>query len=168
MKKLFLCLLLIVLFSYPAIAGTINDKPIYVEGEVIVLMKAPPYEENISVDAYSQLLLEQAEALAKKYGLECLCDPLTTIAIVTGKNIFVLRSENKSTEELVEELVKELSSDPDVISVQPNYIYQKTPEPKNGGGCNNKYGNNLLLLSGLMLLATNRKEYSRKLRCNKQ
>ena len=148
LKKSFLCLLLIVLFSNPAIAGTINDKPIYVEGEVIVLMTAPPYEGKISKDAYSQLLLEQAEALARKYGLECLCGPLTTIAIISGKNIFTLRSENKSTDELIEEI----SPDPDVISVEPNYIYQIPPEPKNdGGGCNIS-GNILLLLISFFVL----------------
>jgi hypothetical protein len=154
MKYVLFFTLLNIFFSCPVFAGTIKDKPIYVEGDVIVILKAPAYEECISMDAYSQLLLDQAETFAKKYGLELFAVPYPEITKGSDKNIFGLRSKDKSTDELI----KELLSDPDVIVVEPSYINHKDPEPKSGGGCNMVYGNNLLLLSGLMTLATNRKK----------
>ena len=153
MKNVLFCTLLTLFFSCPVFAGTIKDNPIYVEGEVMVILRAPAYEKNISMDAYSQLLLDQAETFAKKYGLELFAH-YHVIARYTGKFMFALRSKNKSTDELI----KELSPDPDVISVSPIYIYQEpTPVPKSGGGCNTIYGVSLLLLSGLMPLAINGK-----------
>ena len=145
----------------PVDISYLDLEPVYVEGEVVVLLKAPVYEESISIDEYSQLLLDQAETFAKKYGLKFFGVPLTAIAIVSGKNIINIYSENKSTEQLI----KELSSDPDLISVEPIYMEgdRKEPvtetktEPKSRGGCNAGNASILFFLIGLDLLAINKK-----------
>jgi uncharacterized protein YjdB len=74
--------------------------------------------------AYSQAVTLQAEDFAKKYGLEAR-RTYPAIASSTGMSIIHLRSEYKSTEELI----KELSSVPEVISVSPNYVTYINPPP---------------------------------------
>ena len=153
MKNVLLCTFLIILFSCPAMAGTIGDVPdYYEEGLVLVVLNAPKYEESVGMDAYTQLLLEQAEAFAKKYGLVVLSTN-PGIAKLTGGSIIALRSEDKSTEELI----KELSSDPDVISVSPNHIYYPDPDKSSSGGCNACY-DSIFLIAGVVSLAINRKK----------
>ena len=154
MKNVLICTFLIILFSCPAIAGTIGDVPEYVEGSVFVTLYAPKYEESVGMDVYSQLILEQAEAFAKKYGL-VLDFTTPEKAKLSGNSIIGLSSEDKSTEELI----KELTPDPDVISITPNYI--RTPDPKpdksSSGGCNACY-DSIFLLASVILLALNRKK----------
>ena len=120
MKKYLLCMLLIALFSCPAFADTME----YVEGEVLVVMRAPmsaySSKETSVTSAFSEAVLSQAETFARNFGLEAL-STFPEIANITGKNIVHLRSDNKSTEELLQEL----SPVPSVESVYPNYI--RTP-----------------------------------------
>jgi hypothetical protein len=118
MKKFLLCLSIIVLFSSPVLAAPAE----YAEREVLVLIFAPAYDDYNDMDAYTKTLTDQAEALAKKYGLEAR-NTYPAIAKITGKSIILLRSETKSTEELMEEL----SSDPEIISVEPNFIVSIDP-----------------------------------------
>jgi len=148
MKKfieLSLCLLLFVLFSYSAMAG--NQK--YVEGEVFVEIYAPAFDDYEDMAAYSQAILQQAEVIASKYGLE-LKNTHPEIARASGKSLIILRSENKSTKELM----KEISSDPDVINVSPNHIYEYIePFDEGSGGCNAGMGSTtfIMLVSFVLL-----------------
>jgi len=112
--------MLVILFSCPALA----DAPEYVEGEVLVVLNAPlsaystySITETAGINAYSQAILYQAEAFARDFGLEAL-NTFSEIAVISGKSIIHLRSEHKSTEELIQEL----SSVPYVESVHPNRI----------------------------------------------
>jgi len=147
MKNFLLCLLL-VLFSCPAFAGTL-ERPSYIEGEVLVLMNAPVFSDYDDMSAYSQAVSQQTEAFAKEFDLELMQIIGLETSITTGKITLLLYSEHKSTEELI----RELSSNPNVISVQPNYIRQ-TNDP---WGCNTGYGSILFLLAGLISLAINKK-----------
>jgi len=118
MKKFLFLLLFVVLFSCPATAGTSD----YVKGEVLVVLNAPNASAYsgmgaFSATAYSQAVLNQAEAFASEQGFEAL-NVFSEIAGVSGKNIIRLRSEYMSTDELIQEL----SSVEGVLSVSPNYI----------------------------------------------
>ncbi|MCL1875688.1 MAG: hypothetical protein FWF87_05465 [Synergistaceae bacterium] len=151
MKKILFFMLLIVLFSCPVFAGA-PENPEYAENQVIVSIAAPAFDDYEDMAAYKQALFEQSDAFAKKYGLEVGGEPLSEIAKSTGKNIFLLISENKSTEELMELL----SSDPNVIDVEPNYALHLDPDPE-PIGCNAGYGSILLLLYSLALSTSKRK-----------
>ena len=153
MKKVLLCLFLI-LFSFPAIAGT-PELPEYVEGEVLISITAPAFDDYNDMSAYSLALMQQADAFAKKYGLEIIGNVRSAIARTSGVSIICLRSEYKSTEELI----MELSSDPDVISVQPNGIVSsgppvgpEGPQTPKDSGCNIGYGSILFLIAALISL----------------
>ena len=120
MKKFLLCLLLVVLFSGTTLADTFRSE--YAEGEVLVLIKAPTSLNYYSVmgifstDVYSRSVSDQAERFARSRELEAL-STYPALARNSGESIILLRSRHKSTEELV----RELSSAPDVISVQRNH-----------------------------------------------
>ena len=126
MKKSLFILLFIILFACPGLAET--SRPEYVEGEVLVVLNAPMSSfstQGVSgANAFSQSLLDQAEAFADEYGLEAL-STYSEIASVLGKNIIHLRSEHQSTDELIQEL----SSAPEVESVSPNHITKLTATP---------------------------------------
>ena len=146
MNKFLLCALLIILFSGPALADTL---PNYVEGDVLVSMQAPPFCGNMS--AFTHALQEQAEALAKKHGLGLEVRRIfPEWARSSGMNWIFLRSEHKRTEELI----RELSSDPNVIHVERNYIGGIEPwPPPSSGGCNAGYGSiALLTVLGLLVI----------------
>ena len=145
MKKLLFCVLLTVLFSYPVLADT-SEPPKYTEGDVIVTIAAPAFNDYGDMSAYSEAILQQANAFAIKHGLELRGSTRPEIARTSGISIISLRSENKSTAELI----KELSSDPDVIGAEPNYITPLDPDPT-FGGCNTGYGSISLLLISLVL-----------------
>jgi len=165
MKNLLLCALFILLFSYPASAIDLDND--YVEGEVFVTIQAPPfsyyYYNNMS--AYSQALMDQAEAFASRFGLQ-VKSIYPEMAKNYGVSHILLRSEHKSTQELI----MELSSDPDVIKVTPNHIQYFGPIPPGeeekdndkkdkkdgGGGCNTGYGSVSFLLAVLMSPAINK------------
>jgi subtilisin family serine protease len=124
MKKFtfYISLMLVVFFSCPILAGTIETTPQYVEGEVLIVMEAPSasdYEVMGAFDAvlYSRALSNQTDGFARSRGFEA-DRTFPEIARFSGKNIVKLSSEYKSTAQLI----RELSSDPQVESVQPNYI----------------------------------------------
>ena len=148
MNKFLLCALLIILFSGPALA---EDAPAdYVEGEVIVVMHAPPFCGD--APAYLQVLRNQAEAFAKEFGfaLVSVFDN-ADVAIRTGRSTFLLRSEF----EITEELIKKLSSGLDVISVTRNFYVHHHPLPGNSG-CNVGYGGTALLVIFVLLAITSK------------
>ena len=162
MKKLILYLLLIILFSCPASADTSNHpgkspNPEYVEGEIIVMIYAPAFDDYKDMAAFSKAILLQAEAFASQYELEVRVT-IPELAKLDGRSIICLYSKNKSTEELM----KVLSSDPDVISVQPNYYSYISPPVEENEGCNAGFDIISLLLFGLVLLEINRKNRSIK------
>ena len=157
MKNILLCVLFILLLSYPASA----DNPDYVEGDVLVSIQAPAFSNYDNMITYSQALMDQAEAFASRFELQIIGGIRPSIAITTGVSIITLRSEYKSTEELI----KELSTDPDVLSVQKNLITYFDPpipgeedkdseEEKNSregsSGCNAGYGSISFLMAALM------------------
>ena len=124
MKKIISFLFMVILFLCPIIADAAyreyNEE--YVEGDVLIVMEAPKasdykimgvFNENL----YSWALSNQTEGFARSRGLEAR-NTYPEIARFSGKNIIKLRSEHKSTAQLM----RELSSDPNVESVQPNYI----------------------------------------------
>ena len=117
MKKLLICMLMIMLVSCPALA----DTPEYVEGEVLVVLDAPMSAFSVagtdSANAFSEALLNQAEALAGEFDLE-VQGTYSEIARISGKNIVHFRSEYQSTEEII----KELSEVPYIVSIAPNGI----------------------------------------------
>ena len=154
MKKLVFYLLLVILFSNTASAGASKypDPPEYVEGEVIAAINAPAFDDYNDMDAYTEAIQLQAEALAGKYGIQ-VQGILPYMAKETGKNIIHLRSETKRTNELM----KELSSDPNVISVEPNYIMKYiNPAEEDNSGCNACMGSISLVFVGFILLAIKR------------
>ena len=146
MRSVLFCVLFI-LFSSPVLAGTQNldaKGEDYIEGEVIVIITALRWSDyEPDYDAFSQAILSQAEAFAAKYGLRVEGHPLYTTAMETGKNIFLLSSEHKSTGRLVREIL----SDPDVIDATPNHIIKFIDDDKDSAGCNVGYGGFLLLLA---------------------
>jgi len=119
LKLSWLCLSLIILLSHPALADTIHQK--YVDGEVLVVIDAPEpseYEEMgvFNANIYSHAISNQAVDFAGSRGLEAR-NTYPEIARYSGKSIIHLRSEHKSTSQLM----RELSSLPNVESIMPNY-----------------------------------------------
>ena len=103
--------------------------PEYVEGEVLVVIEAPAASAysvmgTFSENNYSQALASQAETFASEFGLEAL-NTFPEIANISGKSIIRLRSEHKRAEELLQEL----ASVPDVVSVSLNYIIKLDDPP---------------------------------------
>jgi len=128
MKKLF-CLLLVVLFSCPALANTVDTSKEYAEGEVLVVVAAPVSSDYFvrgvfNENDYLKAISSQAEIFARNRGLKTL-NTYPEMARASGKSIIHLRSDNKTTEELV----KELSFATDVECVQPNYIKKVNLNP---------------------------------------
>ena len=128
MKKFLFCLFLVVLFSCPASADVMLY-PEYVEGDVLVMIYAPAFDDYGDMSAYSQAVLQQAEVFASKFGLE-VRSTFPSIAKSSGKNIISLRSENKTTEEMLLQLL----SAPDVLSADPNYIMSIPEAPPINAG----------------------------------
>ena len=129
MKKfsLHFSLMLIVLFSCHALAETINSN--YVEGEVLVVINAPSETDYLimgafNADAYSSAIINQANGFTRTLGLMAI-NTFPEIARDSGKSIIHIRSENKSTSQLI----RELSSIHGVISVSPNLKYELTQTP---------------------------------------
>jgi hypothetical protein len=109
-------------------SSALTESP-YAEGEVLAVIDAPytPAYSAMGVfnaSAYSQAVSYQAEAFVSKFGLKAF-KTYPKIAEFSGKSIIHIRSEHKSTEELI----KELSSDPYVVYVHPNYIVKLTNVP---------------------------------------
>ena len=96
----------------------------YAEREVIVMINAPSdysVMETFSTNEYSRVISNQAETFGRSRGLE-VRNTYPKLTRNSGISIIHLRSDNKSTDELI----RELSSDPNVVSVQRNY--RMTPD----------------------------------------
>ena len=117
MKK-FILLVLFALLLFASSTFANNDD--YVEGEAIVIINdsytyAP--KEPYALNSYSEAIVFMAESFAESSGLVFM-GAYSGISSVSGTHIVHLKSETKSTEELLQELAGNL----DVKSVQPNYI----------------------------------------------
>ena len=148
-------LLLTILFSSTALADVVSrseyDEPKYVEGEVIVEIEAPLSSDYPTDDAYAKALFDQAEAFASKYGFGFVTT-YPDAARITGKNAILLRSAYKSANEMIQEL----SSDPDVMRVEKNYIGKWTSPADENRGCNVGGSTMLLLLVSFLSTVLNR------------
>jgi hypothetical protein len=110
---------LVVLLGLASVAGASehqggnNDYP---EGEVLVLLKAPVTAESVSAAAFRQALSVSAAGVAASAGAQAVSST-PTIAEVTGKDIVLLRSGEKTTAELLQAL----EGNPAVLAASPNY-----------------------------------------------
>jgi subtilisin family serine protease len=133
MKKILSYLFLVILFLYPAIASASEYRYVtqdYAEGDVIVTINAPLSSDYfimniLNKNLYSQALSSQADVFARKYGFSASNATLSEIARISGKNIIHIRSENKSTEQMI----RELSSAHEVENISPNYITRVETTP---------------------------------------
>ena len=91
-------------WSEESAGKTARKEPKWIEGEVLVTFRNTSGSESLSTMAASV-----HGASVKTYG---------TLSKATGKTVAFLRVPGKSTEELLEQL----SLDPKVESVSPNYI----------------------------------------------
>lgn len=120
---------LVVLLGLASVAGASehqggnNDYP---EGEVLVLLKAPVTAESVSAAAFRQALSASAAKVAASAGAQAVSST-PAIAEVTGKDIVLLRSREKTTEELLQAL----EGNPAVLAASPNYRVYATRTPPN-------------------------------------
>lgn len=132
---------LVVLLGLAAVAGASelrggnNDYP---EGEVLVLLKVPVQAESVSAAAFREALSASAAGVAASAGAQAVSST-PTIAEVTGKDIVLLRSGEKTTAELLQAL----EGNPAVLAASPNYRVYATKEP------NDEYYNSLWGLSAI-------------------
>jgi hypothetical protein len=118
---------LVVLLALASVAGASehqggnNDYP---EGEVLVLLKAPVTAESVSAAAFRQALSASAAKVAASAGAQAVSST-PAIAEVTGKDIVLLRSGEKTTEELLQAL----EGNPAVLAASPNYRVYATRTP---------------------------------------
>jgi len=126
---------LVVLLGLASVAGASehqggnNDYP---EGEVLVLLKAPVTAESVSAAAFRQALSVSAAGVAASAGAQAVSST-PTIAEVTGKDIVLLRSGEKTTAELLQAL----EGNPAVLAASPNYRVYATRTPNDPGFTNN-------------------------------
>ncbi|MEA4953862.1 MAG: S8 family serine peptidase [Aminivibrio sp.] len=118
---------LVVLLGLASVAGASehqggnNDYP---EGEVLVLLKAPVTAESVSAAAFRQALSVSAAGVAASAGAQAVSST-PAIAEVTGKDIVLMRSGEKTTEELLQAL----EGNPAVLAASPNYRVYATWRP---------------------------------------
>jgi len=118
---------LVVLLGLASVAGASehqggnNDYP---EGEVLVLLKAPVTAESVSAAAFRQALSVSAAGVAASAGAQAVSST-PAIAEVTGKDIVLMRSGEKTTEELLQAL----EGNPAVLAASPNYRVYATRTP---------------------------------------
>jgi len=138
-KKIALTVLLL-LISSCAFAYENN----YVEGEVIVVIDDSKFaysaKSTFSTNTYSEEMDLMAESFAESTGLVSL-GTFSEISRISGNNIIHLRSETKSTEQLMQEL----ADNPDVKSAQPNYKRRILNEPKTPVSYLSAFGNSQIL-----------------------
>ena len=104
MKKLFLSLLLVILYSCSAMAGASkHTEPTnvmkYVEGEVLVLLEAPAAQKysimgKVDKPSYSRTITSEADIFAKKLKAEAKAT-YPTLARRSGNNIILIRWRTK-------------------------------------------------------------------------
>lgn len=120
-KSLFIALALFlwsnVAFAQSPLAGE------YVEGEVLVVFEGTGANAS-DVSAFKAGLDSSANALASSVGAQSV-GTYSAIAAQSGKNIAHFRAEGKTTAELMEEL----KSQPGVVGVAPNYIFNASVVP---------------------------------------
>lgn len=126
---------LVVLLGLAAVAGASelrggnNDYP---EGEVLVLLKVPVQAESVSAAAFREALSASAAGVAASAGAQAVSST-PTIAEVTGKDIVLLRSGEKTTAELLQAL----EGNPAVLAASPNYRVYATRTPNDPYYTNN-------------------------------
>ena len=120
-KSLFIALALLI-WGNVAFAGS---TPVgeYVEGEVLVVIEDTGASLSSS-SVFAGGLDSAASALASSVGAQSVGN-FSAISAHTGKNIAHFRAEGKTTAELIDEL----SSQPGVIGVAPNYIFHSSLVP---------------------------------------
>ncbi|MDK2959807.1 MAG: serine protease [Synergistaceae bacterium] len=133
MKRVGSIVALVVLLGLAATAGASqipggNDYP---EGEVLVLLKVPVSAESVSAAAFRQALSASATNVAASAGAQAVSST-PTIAEVTGKDIVLLRSGEKTTEELLQAL----EGNPAVLAASPNYRVYAAQTPNDPGYSN--------------------------------
>ncbi|WP_300524800.1 S8 family peptidase [Aminiphilus sp.] len=125
MKKIgvaFFCLLLLVFC-----VGSVNAaaSPDYVPGDVLVLLRETPsasaQADGVSFEA---ALASQASAFAQSIGARAV-QTYPSLAATTGKSIVLLRSDTKSTEELL----AMLEDNDSVLGASPNYVVHASAVP---------------------------------------
>jgi stage V sporulation protein SpoVS len=118
----FFCLLLLV-FCVGSVSAAAS--PDYVPGEVLVLLREAP-SANIQANgvSFEAALAAQASAFAESVGAQAV-RTYSSLAATTGKSIVLLRSDTKSTEELLA-AVEENDA---VLGASPNYIVHASAVP---------------------------------------
>jgi subtilisin family serine protease len=118
-----------VLFALMLCASSVFAGDIeYIEREVIVVIDdsyASSAMGAYASNTYVEALNLMAESFAGSVGLVSL-GTFPDISSISGSNIVHLKSETKNTEQLI----RELENNPDVKSVQPNYIRRPFGVPK--------------------------------------
>ncbi|MPL97928.1 Subtilisin amylosacchariticus [bioreactor metagenome] len=116
----------VLLFSpLPALASVQNaSENEYVPGEAVVVVEAGTSGEGLTAMEFGNMLSSSAERIASAAGGDT-AGITAAIASVTGKNIILVRSTDKTTEELLAELRK----NPAVLSASPNYKIRLSRTP---------------------------------------
>ena len=116
----------VLLFSpLPALASVQNaSENEYVPGEAVVVVEAGTSGEGLTAMEFGNMLSSSAERIASAAGGNT-AGITAAIASVTGKNIILVRSTDKTTEELLAELRK----NPAVLSASPNYKIRLSRTP---------------------------------------
>jgi Synergist-CTERM protein sorting domain-containing protein len=98
--------------------------PEYVPGEAVIVVEAGTSANGITAMEFSSTLSSSAERIASAAGGNT-AGITAAIASVTGKNIILVKSAEKTTEELLSELRK----NPAVLSASPNYKIRLSQTP---------------------------------------
>ncbi|EFC90562.1 peptidase S8 and S53 subtilisin kexin sedolisin [Dethiosulfovibrio peptidovorans DSM 11002] len=115
--SLFLAISLSIGFSSLACASLSGRN--YVEGEALVVLNGPVGLSTSDSSAFRAKLFSQAEALGASVGAESI-RVFSSIALESGRNVVYVKTEGKTTEELI----AELQGLPQVIGACPNYIFK--------------------------------------------
>jgi subtilisin family serine protease len=122
-KRIWILIVSLLFFCSSAVANAPFSPDDYAPGEVLVTLEGPVgiFSETA---AFESSLKESAQRLASTAAARDF-SVFSTIASVSGKNIVHLKSDTKSTEQLL----SELKDSPGVLAVVPNYrVYAiKTP-----------------------------------------
>lgn len=116
MKKTAIIAILALFVGTPPLfaAGTILGE--FVEGEVLAVLEAPHISASQAA-LFNESIISSAESVAASVGAQAV-QTYGAVAARSGKNIVHIRSEKKSTEELI----AELEALPGVLSAAPNHI----------------------------------------------
>ncbi|MDI9369303.1 MAG: S8 family serine peptidase [Synergistaceae bacterium] len=104
----------------PSVVYTYDGAPVlgeHVDGEVMVLLEAPAAAVYATGAALEAALISSGQSVAESIGATAV-QTYSAIAADNGRNIVYMKSEGKSTEELL----TALSGKPGVVGAAPNYI----------------------------------------------